>query len=177
MSFQQNKKIIEQKIRYDKTIVEHSCLLLQSEPSIVLFHKIRDSFTMMTGKGMEMTILAGSYTIAYYWIDRPYNVYLWRDEQGNYLGSYFNMVQHTSRTEECLRFEDLILDVLVFPDGQFCLLDEDELPEKIEQFEKGNVQKELIHLTENMESILLEVLTDMDDKFPHEKMKELLDAK
>ncbi|WP_445487559.1 DUF402 domain-containing protein [Niallia sp. 03133] len=174
MNFQQNKKIIEKKIRYNNKIVEYSCLLLQVEPHFVLFHKITDSFTMTTVEGKHLTISKGSYTTAFYWNDRPYNVYMWRDEEGSYLGAYFNIVQHTFITDECLSFEDLILDVLVFPNGQIFLLDEEELPRPLVQFENGYVQKALTYLTVNMESILSEIFAAMETDFPHEKMLSLL---
>ncbi|MGP7817659.1 DUF402 domain-containing protein [Niallia sp. 01092] len=170
MTFQTYKKVIEKKVRYDNKVVEHSCLLLQAEPYIVLFHKITDSFTMTTVEGKHLTISEGSYTTAFYWKDRPYNVYLWRDSEGNYLGCYFNIVKNTYRTDAIVCFEDLMIDVLVLPNGQVFILDEDELPEPIEQFEKGQVQKALTHLTTNMEIVLSEVFTDIEKSFPHENM-------
>lgn len=73
-------KIVERKIRYDSTIVEHTCLLLEKQlQSIVLFHEVQYSFTM-TAHSASLTIPKGSYTIAYYWEDRPYNLYIWRDK-------------------------------------------------------------------------------------------------
>ena len=40
-------KIVERKIRYDSTIVEHTCLLLEKQlQSIVLFHEVQYSVTM-----------------------------------------------------------------------------------------------------------------------------------
>ncbi len=42
-------EIIERKIRYDSTTVEHTCLLLEKQlRSIVLFHEVQYSFTMNT---------------------------------------------------------------------------------------------------------------------------------
>ena len=86
-------EIIERKIRYDSTTVEHTCLLLEKQlRSIVLFHEVQYSFTMNTHDS-SLTIPKGSYTIAYYWEDRPYNLYIWRDKNGMYVGSYFNVVK------------------------------------------------------------------------------------
>ena len=36
-----------------------------------------------------------------------------------------------------MSFEDLIIDILVLPSGEYFILDEDELPEPIEVFEGG----------------------------------------
>lgn len=86
-------EIIERKIRYDSTVVDHTCLLLEKQlQSIVLFHEVQYSFTM-TAHRASLTIPKGSYTIAYYWENRPYNLYIWRDKNGMYVGSYFNVVK------------------------------------------------------------------------------------
>ncbi|WP_445506564.1 DUF402 domain-containing protein [Niallia sp. 03190] len=174
MTFQTYKKVIEKKVRYDNKVVEHSCLLLQAEPYIVLFHKITDSFTMTTVEGKHLTISEGSYTTAFYWKDRSYNVYLWRDSEGNYLGCYFNIVKNTYRTDAIVCFEDLMIDVLVLPNGQVFILDEDELPEPIEQFKNGQVQTALTALIASMDNILAEVFADVDNNFQHKKLCSLL---
>lgn len=36
-------------------------------------------------------------------------------------------------TEELVSFEDLIIDVMVLPNGEYFILDEDELPESLVQ--------------------------------------------
>lgn len=66
-------EVIERKIRFDSTTVDHTCLLLEKQArNIVLFHKVQYPFTM-TANDVKLTILKGGYTVAYYWEDRPYN--------------------------------------------------------------------------------------------------------
>ena len=66
-------EIIERKIRYNSTIVDHNCLLLEKQSqSIVLFHEVQYSFTM-TANDTKLTIPKRD-TIAYYWRDRT----VWR---------------------------------------------------------------------------------------------------
>ncbi len=49
-------EIIERKIRYDSTVVDHTCLLLEKQlQSIVLFHEVQYSFTM-TAHRASLTI-------------------------------------------------------------------------------------------------------------------------
>ena len=67
----------------------------------------------MKAGSIKLTIPIGSYTIAYYWKDRPYNLYIWRDNEGKYLGSYFNIVRNTYMADTLVSFEDLIIDILV----------------------------------------------------------------
>ncbi|MDR9853889.1 DUF402 domain-containing protein [Paenibacillus sp. VCA1] len=146
--------IIERKIRYDATVVDHDCRLLKLElPKIVLLHKVDKPFTMASGAS-ELTIPAGTYTFAYYWIDRPYNLYFWRDGHGDYLGSYFNIARNTTVTGQAVTFEDLIIDLLVLPDGEYFVLDENELPEPLHRFEGGLVQDALQSLIGRMDGII-----------------------
>ncbi|MFL0366018.1 DUF402 domain-containing protein [Pseudobacillus sp. 179-B 2D1 NHS] len=163
-------KIIERKIRYDSTIVEHVCKLLKAQDQkIVLFHKIKESFTM-TAEKTSLTIPKGSYTIAYYWKDRPYNAYVWRDGEGNYLGSYFNIVKNTQITGQILSFEDLIIDVLALPNGSCFVLDEDELSEPLDQFEKGTVQQALHSLMNTLDVLLPEIILETEQVYKHEEL-------
>ncbi|PEP16362.1 DUF402 domain-containing protein [Bacillus wiedmannii] len=142
-------EIIERKIRYDGTTIDHACLLIEAQQDkIILYHEIQYSFTM-TANDKKLTIPKGSYTVAYYWGNRPYNLYVWRDQDGGYLGSYFNIVKNTCITDEVVSFEDLILDIMILPSGEFFILDEDELPESLEQFEDGYVEKAL-HTVKNI---------------------------
>ncbi|MDR2992579.1 DUF402 domain-containing protein [Bacillus cereus] len=153
-------EIIERKIRYDSTIVDHNCLLLEKQSqSIVLFHEVQYSFTMATND-TKLTIPKGSYTIAYYWENRPYNLYVWRDIEGNYLGSYFNIVKNTQIKDEVVSFEDLIIDIMVLPNGEYFILDEDELPEPIGYFEEGYVKEALYTLTDTIQELLPKIIID-----------------
>ncbi|MCM3457201.1 DUF402 domain-containing protein [Heyndrickxia oleronia] len=168
------KTIIERKIRYDSSIVEHSCLLLNSnQQKVVLFHRIAQSFTMKTSNN-QLTIPKGSYTLAYYWCDRPYNLYIWRDLLGNYLGAYFNIVKNTYVKDRVLSFEDLIIDVLVFPDGQHYVLDEDELPESLDRFENGFVNKALVDLQNSIDDLLPKQICETMKLYNHESVIPLL---
>ncbi|MCM3706831.1 MULTISPECIES: DUF402 domain-containing protein [Cytobacillus] len=169
-------EMIERKIRYGygSRSVEHHCMLLTAEDHhAVLFHLIEDPFTMIAGQ-THITIPKGSYTIAYYWEDRPYNLYFWRDAEGRYLGSYFNIVKNTVFTDGMVSFEDLIIDMLVLPNGGVFILDEDELPEQLESFESGAVQQSLHVLKESLEAVLSQVISESESNYAHEKFVPVL---
>ena len=153
-------EIIERKIRYDATTVDHACLLIETQPdNIVLYHEVQYSFTM-EANDKKLTIPKGSYTVAYYWRNRPYNLYVWRDQDGSYLGSYFNIVKNTYITDEVVSFEDLIVDIMVLPSGEFFILDEDELPEPLEQFEGGYVEKTLHTVLNTIQELLPNIIIE-----------------
>ncbi|EHB67004.1 DUF402 domain-containing protein [Paenibacillus lactis] len=161
-SMAQGSSILERKIRYDATVVDHHCKLLKAEGStVILAHQNERSFSMKAGV-RELTISKGVLTFAYYWIDQPYNLYYWKDLNGNELGAYFNIVRNTHVSEEAVSFEDLIIDLLVLPGGDYYILDEDELPEPLHQFEDGFVQKALQMLLDRKEHILREAAVETE---------------
>ncbi|QBK25763.1 DUF402 domain-containing protein [Ureibacillus thermophilus] len=169
------KEIIERKIQYDTKIVEHKCHLLSFQNRrIVLFHLIEEPFTM-TVNDLNITIPIGSYTIAYYWLDRPYNLYFWRDQEGNYLASYFNIVKSTKFEDNIVTFEDLIIDVLVLPNGKYFILDEDELPNTLETFENGFAKHALEKLLRSIHDILGQTILESQGIYNHKRFIPLLD--
>lgn len=161
--------VTERKIRYDASIVEYACVPLDvRERRAVLFHAIREPFTIEAGSG-NIPVPKGSYTIAYYWTDRPYNLYFMRDGEGNLLGSYFNIVRNTVITGEMVSYEDLIVDLMVLPDGKTLVLDEHELPEPIDRFENGYVRRALDALTASLRDVLSAAVSDSAGIYRHDR--------
>ncbi|MBZ4222796.1 DUF402 domain-containing protein [Bacillus wiedmannii] len=153
-------EIIERKIRYDGTTIDHACLLIEAQQDkIILYHEVQYSFTM-AANDKKLTIPKGSYTVAYYWGNRPYNLYVWRDQDGGYLGSYFNIVKNTCITDEVVSFEELILDIMILLSGEFFILDEDELPDSLEQFEDGYVEKALHTVKNTIQESLPKIISE-----------------
>ncbi|HYM68575.1 MAG TPA: DUF402 domain-containing protein [bacterium] len=75
-----------------------------------------------------LTLPAGTLTVAYYWTDRPYNVYHWIAPDGATLAYYFNLSGRPRIDHARLEWEDLEVDVLVTPDARAHVLDEDRVP-------------------------------------------------
>lgn len=167
--------IIERKIQYDSKVVEHACQVLKADSEVmVLFHEITNSFAI-EANGSVMTIPQGSYTIAYYWLNRPYNVYMWKDQNGNDIGSYFNIVRNTTFQHNSITFEDLIVDLLIFPDGETAVLDLDELPEQLSGFEEGHVDRSLQELIQSLDTLLPALREEINNEYQHKKLLRWLD--
>lgn len=75
---------------------------------------------------------------------------------------------------DSVSFEDLILDILVFPDGEYYILDEDELPVSIECFEEGKVKSALNMLTSTLLLILENAKEEAASTFSHESLSSYL---
>lgn len=76
--------------------------------------------------GIDLT--PGMVTVAYYWVDRPYNVYHWISPQGQTVAWYFNVSGPVRIADGRVEWQDLEVDVLVTPDLRTQVLDEDRLP-------------------------------------------------
>ncbi|CAM3108484.1 DUF402 domain-containing protein [Sporolactobacillus spathodeae] len=136
------RTIVEKKVYYDGRIKEYPCLLLEANTvQAAVSYRIDANRSLYFGQKELLTIPAGSTTFAFFWTDCPYNVYQWRTKNGEYIGSYINFSKHTQIGEQLISYQDLILDLLALPDGRHYLLDEDELPEPLHVFEKGQVKK------------------------------------
>lgn len=118
----------------------------------MLLYQIPDNFRLEAGE-QSVKIPAGTYTIAFYWQDRPYNVYHWRTPAGTYLGSYFNIVSDTEIAEKMVSYTDMIIDVMVLPDGSYTVLDEDELSVPLQEFAGGAVAQHLNQLIAQLDSL------------------------
>jgi predicted RNA-binding protein associated with RNAse of E/G family len=87
-----------------------------------------------------LTLEPGTVTYAFYWTGRPYNLYWWLDENGATLGHYFNVADSVSLSAQAFVWRDLVVDVLVLPSGQVRVLDEDELPDALDEDLRAYIQ-------------------------------------
>lgn len=75
---------------------------------------------------------SGTRCLGYFWAARPYNIYHAVDAHGRTLVVYINLSDRTIITPEAITWRDLIVDLVITPDGQCRVLDEDELPDDID---------------------------------------------
>jgi predicted RNA-binding protein associated with RNAse of E/G family len=70
----------------------------------------------------------GDETLAVYWQDRPYTLYIWRRRRQGDRAYYFNIADSVELGQEEFRWRDLAVDILVDQNGAVKVLDEHELP-------------------------------------------------
>jgi hypothetical protein len=80
----------------------------------------------------DILLRKGTLSLGYFWQDRPYNAYHWIDAQQQTIALYFNVSDSTIISAESIAWRDLMVDVLITPDGYCRVLDEDELPADID---------------------------------------------
>jgi predicted RNA-binding protein associated with RNAse of E/G family len=81
----------------------------------------------------SLTLRPGTVTYAFYWVDRPYNLYWWLDESGETVGHYFNLADSVGLSAQEFVWRDLVIDILVLPSGQARVLDEEEVPASLDE--------------------------------------------
>ena len=74
-------------------------------------------------------ILAGTLSTEFYWTDRWYSVFRFREPAGRLRNYYCNVNRPAEFDGETLSIVDLDIDVLVAPDFSYTVLDEDEFEE------------------------------------------------
>ena len=72
-------------------------------------------------------------SVGYFWEQKAFNAYHWIDDQQNTLALYFNICDNTRISDKLIEWRDLVVDVLMTPDGRCRVLDEHELPEDLEE--------------------------------------------
>lgn len=83
---------------------------------------------------------AGATTVAYFWVDRPFNLYHWLEPTGKTLAYYFNVGDVARLEAGVLEWHDYAVDILATPDGRVQVLDEDELPNDMNLKLRAHVQ-------------------------------------
>jgi len=101
-----------------------NCHLLKVSPGSAVVH-----YHIDRGRTVgDLVLPDNADTLGYFWQDRPYNVYHFIDPSGQSLGWYCNISDQTRINANTICWRDLVVDVLLLPDGRTQVLDRDELP-------------------------------------------------
>src|SRR5438270_6141498 len=114
-------RIVEVKRRLDGTTATFDCEALVVQPGRrAVIRYVLDRAWRVPGVDLR----PGMETYGHFWLDRRYNAYHWVDGERT-VGVYFNIGVCHEITRERVEWTDYIVDVLVTPDGNARVLDED----------------------------------------------------
>jgi hypothetical protein len=105
-------------------------------------------------------ISPGDETIALYWEDRPYTLYIWRGQAAQDTAYYFNIADRISLTPREFIWRDLVVDILVDNRGVH-VLDEDELPPSLDAGLIRSIREAQAHVLANHPRIIKEVVAKL----------------
>ena len=146
--------ITERKTRFDGSVQEFACRSLLVEPgkhAVIRYDLTRDWHVG------GMVFPKGGYTAGHFWIDRPYNVYHWIEPAGRTLAYYFNVGIVDEINDGRIGWRDLIIDVLIQPDGTIDILDEDEVPPDLPVEHRGTIARALEQIVTNPKRLVAEI--------------------
>ena len=149
-----DRPIIERKTRFDGSVQEFACRTLLLEPgkhAVIRYDLTRDWHVG------GMVFPNGGYTAGHFWMDRPYNVYHWLEPSGRTLAYYFNVGIVDEISEAHVAWRDLVIDVLIKPDGAIDILDEDELPADLPSAARGTIARALEQIVTNPKRLVAEI--------------------
>ncbi len=110
------------------------------------------------------TIICGTISYEYYWLDRWHNIFLFKEPDGRFRNFYCNINMPPTFEKNVLNYIDLDIDILVWKDFSYEILDEDEFIENATFYKYPSKIKNKVY--ENV-SILEKMLKNKD--FPFDK--------
>ena len=118
----------------------------------------------------SLLLRAGTVSYGFYWIDRPYILYKWFSKNGDLLGDYFSIADSVRLSTKEFFWRDLIVDILVLPTGNVEVLDEDEVPEFLEENLRNYIKSGKQILLRNYHAIIAETNTILNQYFPQKNI-------
>ena len=103
-----------------------------------------------------VVLAPGDETIALYWEDRPYTLYVWRRQAAQDTVFYFNIADQISLTPQEFIWRDLAVDILVDSRGVH-VLDEHELPADLDADLGRYINEAQAHILVHYEDIIQKV--------------------
>lgn len=147
--------VTERKVRLDGTGAEFRCDALLLEPgrrAVLRYTSDRQASIRDT----DITLPAGTVTMAHYWCDRPYNVYHWLVD-GRTVAYYVNVSDRTEIASELVSYRDLVVDIVVRPSGALEILDEEELPTDLEPAARRSIAGAVEVVVTGARGLVLEI--------------------
>lgn len=122
---------VEVKRTLDGKVVEYPCKSILFEPGMraVILCEIQEPEPVVGGR---LTLEPGTRSYGYFWLDRPYVPYHWL-VGGEKRLCYINLGRVRSLEEERVVWDDYAVDVLAWPDGRVEVVDEDEIPDDVDE--------------------------------------------
>ena len=144
---------IEKKLTLSGEIHTFSCELVRFEPGFGMLRYVIDREYDIHG----VKLASGDETLALYWEDRPYTLYVWRKQTVQDIAYYFNIADRISLTPKEFVWRDLAVDILVDDRGVH-VLDEDELPPGLDAGLLRSIRKAQAHILANLPRIIKEAV-------------------
>jgi protein associated with RNAse G/E len=135
--------------KYDQSISRHwTGELVSRDDEIVVLKGVFDKDVEHPDLGH---IVRGTISIEYFWLERWFNIFRFFEPSGSLRNFYCNITMPPAFDGRVLDYVDLDIDVVVWPDMSYCVLDEAEFKDnsalwKYPDLVKDNARKSLTDL-------------------------------
>ena len=129
----QNEQVTVISRKYDLSIRRTwNCRLVErKDPLLVFFGEFQEAVNH-SDLGL---IEKGTISYEYYWLDRWYNIFRFHTPSGELRNYYCNVNMPPKFDGGVLDYVDLDIDLVVWPDGRFATLDEDDFEVNTAKFD------------------------------------------
>jgi predicted RNA-binding protein associated with RNAse of E/G family len=147
-----DRRIVEVKRTLHGKVIRYPAepLVVEEGQRAVLLYRIDVAEAIAGGR---ITLAAGTLSFGYFWFDRPYNVYHF-NYAGETLVYYVNIGRFRSLSETELVWDDYAVDILLSPDGAVEILDEDEVPETIDDSIQAFITEGKLRVLAELDTII-----------------------
>ncbi len=115
---------LEKKLLLSGELRTYPCELVSLEDGVGILRYVIDQEYDVAG----LRLSPGDVTLAVYWESRPYTLYIWVRSRQRDRAHYFNISDSVTLWPDEFVWRDLVVDILVDPEGMVSVLDENELP-------------------------------------------------
>lgn len=129
----------------------YPCELIHYDPGFGILKYVIDREYFIHGH----TLSPGDITVAFFWEDRPYTLYVWRLKNGTVL-HYFNIADRITLSPAEFVWRDLVIDILIVNRNDPHILDSNELPACLDVVTKEYIHASREHILLNYHAILAE---------------------
>ena len=142
----QNEPVTINSLAYDGTVRRswHCELIERSGPHLVFL----GTFDRDVEHGDLGPIRKGTISYEYYWLDRWYNIFRFHEADGTLRNYYCNINMPPNFVGGELNYIDLDIDIVVWPDMSYQVLDRDEFETSAALFHYSEYIRKMVETTE-----------------------------
>jgi hypothetical protein len=143
---------VEVKRTLDGREIRFPCELVGRSPEATIVRFIVPAETSVKG----LLLPSGTTSYGVFWPDRSYNLYWWVNPLGCTVGYYFNIQDSLRIGPDAVEWRDLIVDILVTPEGDLQVLDREELTDAVPHAVLDNIENTTVALSAGYQRITQE---------------------
>ncbi len=141
----QNKPVTVNSLAFDGTVRRSwQCELIERNDPLLMFV---GTFDREVEHGDLGIIRKGTISYEYYWLDRWYNIFRFHEADGTFRNYYCNINMPPTFVGDELNYIDLDIDIVVWPDRSYQVLDRDEFEQSSARFNYSGQILEMVEAT------------------------------